>query len=213
MLVIEENDVGLFGSFKNAFFRLDGRYQFLREEFYKSFSPRIMQRTIWCYDEIKKLKKDFKKIGILNSGYQHFQGLLWKQLKAEHVFLYNLDENIKTINWATLDYLKKYDIKIEQRTLDISIDKKFIVNPDLLVNLSCENTFDMAASWDRDSFKTSVSETQPIYAFSGTRLYERGHVNFCNNLEEFKNTLPKFDEVLYEAEREDCFFVIGKFNE
>lgn len=213
MLVIKEEDASLFESLKNGFFRLDGKYQFLREEFLKSLSPRVMQRAIWCYGELEKLGMEFKKIGVLNSGYQHFQGMFWKQLKAEHVFLYNLDENVKHINWATLDYLKKDNIELNQRTLDITIDKQFIVNPDLLVNLSCENTFDMAASWDRDSFKTSVSETQPVYAFSGTRLYERGHINFCDNLKEFKNTLPKFDEILYEAEREDCFFVIGKFNE
>jgi len=167
----------------------------------------------WCYKKLIDLKFKFKKINIVAGGYAFYDGPYWLKLGAKEVWLYEMDKEIRDVNWRLTDYIKN-DLTIKGRTLDPSLDYPWIQkeNVSLHINFNCEKHYPM-----KQSVKRGMYPPLCMFAFLGSGLKYNGpdtpgngNINITETLDDFIETLPDI-KIIFKDTMDKKHMVIGCF--
>ncbi len=150
----------------------------------------------WCYEKLLELNfhkaNDFFKTNIISGGYCFYDGRYWLELGIKNVWLYEVDKEIRKINWRLTDYIKD-DIKIQGKTLDCVLDRDYVVKDiGLHINFNCEKYYHM-----KETIKKEEYPKDCVFVFCGSSLKYKGpgtigngNINICETLDDFIETLP-----------------------
>ena len=169
----------------------------------------------WCYKKLLELNfheaSDFSKTNIISGGYCFYDGRYWLKLGIKDVWLYELDEEIRKINWRLTNYVRE-DIKISGKTLDCVIDKDYVMkdNVGLHINFNCEKYFHM-----KEVIKKEEWADDCMFVFCGSNLKYKGpgtigngNINICETLDDFIRTLPNM-HIFFKDTMDHKHMVIG----
>ncbi len=201
-------------------FELDEKYSHRKEEVYKAIrngTDWIYDCNIykeWCYEKLLELDfhkaNDFSKTNIVSGGYCFYDGPYWLKLGIKNIWLYELDEEIRGINWRLTDYIK-HDIERKGRTLDCVIDKKWVQKDiGLHINFNCEKYYHMKNAISKVDYPDNC-----IFVFCGSSLRYNGpdspgngNINICEELDDFIKTLPNM-HIFFKDTMNEKHMVIG----
>lgn len=198
-------DFNINESLVDCLFAIDKEYPHRKGDFYKSLSGRILQQNMWWAEELHKLDVDKKTLNIYGAGFCFYQASILANLPFTNIILYDIDNEVRSVNWKALNHLRK-NKEIEQRTLDVILDKEFVrTEVHVVINTSCECMYDMKHIVNDYSKDT-------LFVFQGTSEMSRGNINVHTTLDEFKNSTGITQE-LYSGtlliDSNNRFMVIG----
>ena len=168
----------------------------------------------WCYKKLLELNlhevHDFSKTNIVSAGYCFYDARFWLRLGIKNIWLYELDEEIRKINWRLTDYVKE-DIKISGKTLDCVLDRDYVVKDiGLHINFNCEKYYHM-----KETIKKEEYPSDCLFVFCGSSLKYKGpgtigngNINICETLDDFIETLPNMN-IFFKDTMNDKHMVIG----
>ena len=187
--------------------QMDNNYPHRKEDFYKALHPYVLDQWIWASEELMRHfifpeKMNCENANVFASGYCFYPGHFWKKWGLKNVFLYDLDPEIKPVNWSCLEYIRDC-VNIDQKSLDVLIDDQFVSrdNIDMVINMSCESMYDM-----KHIIKKGTYPKNTIFVFQGTDKIQRGNINIHKTIEEFEqSTSFGEDDILFSGERDVNF--------
>lgn len=178
----------------------------------------------WCYKKLLELNlheveatcggefqsHDFSKTNIVSAGYCFYDARFWSKLGIKNIWLYELDEEIRKINWRLTDYVKD-DIKILGKTLDCVLDKDYLIKDvGLHINFNCEKYYHMKEAIKKEEYPSNC-----VFVFCGSSLkyngpgtIGNGNINICDTLDDFIETLPNMN-IFFKDTMKDKHMVIG----
>jgi len=169
----------------------------------------------WCYKKLLELDfhntNNFEKTNIISAGYCFYDGPYWLKLGIKNIWFYELDEDIRKINFRLTDYIRD-DIERKGKTLDCSIDYHWIEKKDigLHINFNCERYYHMKHSVLKEHYPDDC-----LFVFCGSNLEYNGpntpgngHINTCETLDDFIETLPNMN-IFFKDTMNEKHMVIG----
>lgn len=171
------NDYNHNDALVDSLFAIDREYPHRKNDFYKSLSQSALAQQMWWAEELLKIKSKFDRVNFYGAGYAFYHSVLITQFKMKDVVFYDLDPEVRSVNWKALQNVRK-TVNIEQRTLDVLLDHDYVRRDvDLVVNTSCESMYHMK--------NIVINYEDPLFVFQGAKSYDRGNINIHENLESF----------------------------
>ena len=220
--ILDEPVIGrkMFKAYDGAIKFVTDTYPHREKEFYEAirdgtdsiYNCEVYKK--WCYKKLLELNlhktHNFFKTNIVSGGYCFYDCCYWLDLGIKDIWLYELDAEIRKINWRLTDYIRE-DIKISGRTLDCVLDRDWVHKDiGLHINFNCEKYYHM-----KEVIKKEEHPDNCVFVFCGSNLKYKGpgtigngNINICETLDDFIETLPNMN-IFFKDTMDHKHMVIG----